>query len=372
MGYNGGKRVWPQRNSGFSKSSMRFGNKMFKMAVHSVLEVGFSTLGLTKSSKRTRKKTLIKNSVVEYKTTEYRSLDNKTIVTSEKNNLFFNSSNLARFSNSKFDIGIKQFKEISSQNRITKQNIEKLTYENFAIKKKIKSKQWIRLFYKNEISRLENYRLKNENAINDLKGFIINEYIDFSAFLHSDIFEDLFSLIQKLNVNKSFWMLYPHAIIPFQLNINSLNYSIFFNRNNIQELKSPIPFIDSIVEKNFCINDSIISIIFLSCAIIIYNNDTNFAVLCYSDLQCSYKEVLIKEDDSFKNNNAVIDSFSWKYQKVDGTPDMRYKNNPQVPIVKYSNISLQTINGFRLEFLLLNQEFGRRFFETFNKIAIDS
>ena len=166
-------------------------------------------------------------------------------------------------------------------------------------------------------------------------------------------------------------MLYPNSIIPFQLNISSLNYSIFFNRNNIQERRSPIPFIDNAFEKNICIKDSMISIIFLSCAIIIYNNDTNFAVLCYSDLQCSYKEVLIKEDESFKNINAVIDSFSWKFQKMDGKPDLRYKNNPQVPIVKYSNISLQTVNGFRLEFLLLNQEFGRHFFEAFNKMATD-
>lgn len=372
MGYNGGKRVWPQRNSGFSKSSIRFGNKMFKMVVSSVLDVGFSTLGLTKSGKKTNRKTLIKNSVTEHKNNEYRTSNNKPIITCEKNNLFFNISNLGRFSSLKFDIGIKQYKEISSQNRITKLNIEKLINENFAISKKIKSKQWIRLFYKNEISRLENDKLINDDTINDLKGGIINAYIDFSAFLHSNMFEDLFILLQRLHSNNSTWMLYPHSIIPFQLNNNSLNYSIFFNRKNIQELRPPIPFIDSIVEKNVCIKDSIISIIFLSCAIIIYNNDINFAVLSYSDLQCSYKEVLIKEDVSFKNNNAVIDSFSWKYQKADGAPDMRYKNNPQVPIVKYSNISLQTINGFRLEFLLLNQEFGRHFFETFNKIAIDS
>lgn len=299
MGYNGGKRVWPQRNSGFNKSSIRFGNKMLKMAMHSVLKVGFSTLGLTKSGKSNRKKPLIKNSVVEYKTNEYRFSDNKPFIASEKYNLFFNISNLARFTNSKFDIEIKQFKEISSQNRIKRLNIEKLLNENFALNKKIKSKQWIRLFYKNEISQLENYRLTNENTINDLKGSIINEYIDFSDFLHSDMFEDLYSLMQKFHLNKSSWMMYPHALIPFQLNINSLNYSIFFHRNNMQEMKSQVPFIDSIVEKNCCIKDSMISIIFISCAIIIYNNDTNFSILCYSDLQCLYKEVLIKEDDMF-------------------------------------------------------------------------
>jgi len=53
MGYNGGKRVWPQRNSGFSKSSLRFGNKMIKKAVLPAMKLGSSALGLTSSRKGT-------------------------------------------------------------------------------------------------------------------------------------------------------------------------------------------------------------------------------------------------------------------------------------------------------------------------------
>lgn len=51
MGYNGGKRVWPQRNSGLSKSSIRFGHKMIRKAVLPAIKLGSSTLGLSSSRK---------------------------------------------------------------------------------------------------------------------------------------------------------------------------------------------------------------------------------------------------------------------------------------------------------------------------------
>ena len=56
MGYNGGKRVWPQRNSGLSKSSIRFGHKMIRKAVLPAIKLSSSTLGLTSSRKGVLKK----------------------------------------------------------------------------------------------------------------------------------------------------------------------------------------------------------------------------------------------------------------------------------------------------------------------------
>ena len=133
-----------------------------------------------------------------------------------------------------------------------------------------------------------------------------------------------------------------------------------------------IPFIDNKTQRCICIKDSIISILFLPYALIIYTVEINFAVLKYNDCKSSYKEVQIKEDETFKNVDAVIDSFIFKYQKMDGSPDKRYKYNPQVPVVNYSNISIQSIDGLRIEFLFLNQEFGRSFFESFSNLTIDS
>lgn len=56
MGYNGGKRVWPQRNSGFSKSSIRFGYKLMRKTVLPAMKLGSSAIGLTSNKKSAYRK----------------------------------------------------------------------------------------------------------------------------------------------------------------------------------------------------------------------------------------------------------------------------------------------------------------------------
>lgn len=371
MGYNGGKRVWPQRNSGFSKSSVRFGNKIFRMVTMPVLKIGFSALGLSNSGRKTYRRSSFGKAFIGNQS--YRNIPAVNVPVHIQANCepFFSTLNLMRFSNSRFELEIVKFNEIADKNKVSKLMIGKLRSENITKQKRLKSKQWLRLFLKKEIVELENEILRNEVSIKDLNESLINEYLDFTAFKYSDKFDEFCNLTNTFDFDISTWMIYPLPSFTFQLYREYLNYSILFQRNKIQLQQMSIPFIDNVTEKYICIKDSSISMLFLPYAIIIFTKESNFAVLKYNDCKPSYKEVLIKEDETFKNVDAVIDSFICKYQKLDGTPDKRYKYNPQVPVVNYSNISIQSIDGLRIEFLFLYQEFGRRFFETFSNLTID-
>lgn len=373
MGYNGGKRVWPQRNSGFSKSSIRYGNKIFRMATLPILKIGFSAVGLSNNGRR---KTYRSNSIsipkVQRQYSDYRSTNNTSSYSTLNFNSFFNTSNIARFSNVRFESVIVKYKELIAQNVRILHDVDKLSTENRLLRSRIKTKYWLRLFYKNEINKMEFDILANENTIKAQKERIVNEYLDLSNFSQSEKSLDLIDLIQSSNLFSSSWILYPKKDIQFKLDINYLNYSLFFQRSSIKVLGSSIPIIDNLTDIYVCLKDSHISIVFLPCAVMIYTSESNFAIFDYSDLQCTNKEVIIKEEDSFLNPQATVDSMTWKHQKMDGNPDLRYKNNPQVPIVRYSNITLQTNNGIRIELLFLNLDFGRLFYETITKMSIKS
>jgi hypothetical protein len=265
-----------------------------------------------------------------------------------------------------------KYKSILTKNKQKLQEIQILDDENNLMRKRINSIKWLKLFYRSEIKSLECGIIENEDKISSLKGNILSEYLDFSNYKQSGIFKDLFDLIKSSNLYNSSWLLYPKPNITFQLDVNSLNYSMHFLRSRIQVTKTSIPFINESTDSYICLNNSDISIAFLSCAVIIFTNKSNLAIFNYSDFICTNKEVIIKEDELFKYPKAIVDSWTWLYQKMDGSPDLRYKNNPKVPIVKYSNVTLQTNSGNRLEFLFLNLDFGRLFCETISKMSNDS
>jgi len=376
MGYNGGKRVWPQRNSGLSKSSIRFGYKILRKASLPIIKVGFSAVGLTsngrsKSYKSSSRTTRI-SSKIQNLPYSNKYIDNVSSYANSKFNTFFRTSNIEQFSNVTFESMLIKYKSILTKNKQKLQEIQILDDENNLMRKRINSIKWLKLFYRSEIKSLECGIIENEDKISSLKGNILSEYLDFSNYKQSGIFKDLFDLIKSSNLYNSSWLLYPKPNITFQLDVNSLNYSMHFLRSRIQVTKTSIPFINESTDSYICLNNSDISIAFLSCAVIIFTNKSNLAIFNYSDFICTNKEVIIKEDELFKYPKAIVDSWTWLYQKMDGSPDLRYKNNPKVPIVKYSNVTLQTNSGNRLEFLFLNLDFGRLFCETISKMSNDS
>jgi len=352
---------------------MRFGYKILRQASLPVLKVGFSAVGLSNNGRsKSHTRTTRSSPKVQNQFYDYKSADNISSYSSVKFNSFFRTSNIAQFSNERFESVLIRYKDIVTQNKRHFHEIELLGGENCLMRRRILSIHWLRLFYKNEIKTLEFNILKNEDKINTLKESIVNEYLDLTNYKQSENFVDLFDLIQSSDLYNSSWILYAKPTIPFQLDVNSLNYSVLFLRSRIQVKKASIPFINDATDRYICLKDSNISITFLSCAVIIFTSESNLAIFYYSDFTCTNKEVIIKEDESFKNARAIVDSLTWQYQKMDGNPDLRYKNNPQVPIVRYSNVTLQTNNGIRIEYLFLNLDFGRLFFETLSKMTNDS
>lgn len=368
MGYNGGKRVWPQRNSGFSKSSMRFGYKVLRQVSLPVLKIGFSALGLSNSGTKTNRRSPV-NSTINKNFIQNSTFN--TLYPSVKLNPFFSVSNLLTLSNSEFEPEIKKLKKNINQNKISRQNIDKLRKDINLKYQRIKSIHWLKLFYKKEIISLENEILRNEEGIKVLTNHLVDEYLDLSAYKKSELFEKLFDLILNSDLDSSSWMLYPDSTVPFQLYSNILNYGELFQRDSIKIQRESIQHIDNVAEKYICFKDSIILIVFLSRAIIFYSSELNFAIMNYADIKIAIKEVLVKDDYKYVSEKSVIDSMTWKFQKMDGTPNLRYKNNPQVPIVKYLNISLQSDNGIRIELLFSNLKFGMLFFEMFSKMKIE-
>jgi hypothetical protein len=98
--------------------------------------------------------------------------------------------------------------------------------------------------------------------------------------------------------------------------------------------------------------------------VVVYSEMENFAVLGIEELQFKFTSVRFVETGTVPADSKVIDQ-TWAKVNKNGSPDRRFSNNYQIPIVRYGNISLKTATGLNEEYEFSNYEFCNDFSNSF-------
>ena len=104
----------------------------------------------------------------------------------------------------------------------------------------------------------------------------------------------------------------------------------------------------------FCIGLEKEKLYFLPDKILIIKNG-NPGVIPYNDVKFEYTETNFIETDSVPSDTQII-KYTWKFVNKNGKPDKRYKNNKQIPICKYGEISITSNTGLNTVLLVSNSE----------------
>jgi hypothetical protein len=99
--------------------------------------------------------------------------------------------------------------------------------------------------------------------------------------------------------------------------------------------------------------------------VVMFSNRQKFAVVSLSDLQLEHSAMGFLEGGSVPRDSKVIE-MTWAKVNKNGSPDKRFKDNYQIPIVKYGEIRLRTGTGVNEEYQFSNYEFSREFADAFN------
>lgn len=99
---------------------------------------------------------------------------------------------------------------------------------------------------------------------------------------------------------------------------------------------------------------------------IVYSSKQNFAIIELSELKFIFKPTRFIEEEAVPADSKIIDR-TWAKVNKNGTPDKRFSNNYQIPIVRYGNIGLQTAAGLNEEYEFSNYEFAEAFANAFLK-----
>lgn len=97
-----------------------------------------------------------------------------------------------------------------------------------------------------------------------------------------------------------------------------------------------------------------------------YTNDQNFAIIGIDELSLTFSSVSFTETGTVPRDSKVTDK-TWAKVNKNGTPDKRFKNNYQIPVVRYGRFRFSNSTGVNEEYQISNfeaaEEFGNAFEE---------
>lgn len=97
-----------------------------------------------------------------------------------------------------------------------------------------------------------------------------------------------------------------------------------------------------------------------------YTNNQKFAIIGLDELNLMTTSVSFTETSSVPRDSKVIRK-TWAKVNKNGTPDKRFKNNYQIPVVQYGRIHLSTSTGVNEEYQISNFEFTKEFGDAFQE-----
>ncbi len=87
---------------------------------------------------------------------------------------------------------------------------------------------------------------------------------------------------------------------------------------------------------------------------------TDFAIIDFRDLRFEHHAQRFIEEEGVPSDSQVLDQ-TWHYVNKNGSPDKRFSNNYQIPIVRYYEITFKTEKGLNESYQISNPETGQAF-----------
>lgn len=142
--------------------------------------------------------------------------------------------------------------------------------------------------------------------------------------------------------------------------------STIVNKRDVKFGLKSLPDMKSSFEPLYFQNANGADLYFYPSFIVMYSNQSNFAIIGLDEIDLQQNYVRFTETGSVPQDTKVIDR-TWAKVNKNGSPDKRFKDNYQIPIVKYGEIRLKTSTGLNEEYEFSNYEFTEGFGRAFKE-----
>ncbi|AEW01050.1 hypothetical protein A4D02_13905 [Niastella koreensis] len=205
-----------------------------------------------------------------------------------------------------------------------------------------------------------------KDAIKELEKQIENCYVALDIEFDQNIkerYDRMVESFKKLSTSMKIW------------DVTSENYqnrvatrsaaSTVVNKRAVKFGIKSLPDLKSAFETLWLKNANGADLYFYPNFIVMYSNQKQFALIGLHEINFYHNAVRFIETGSVPGDSKIIDR-TWAKVNKNGTPDKRFKDNYQIPVVRYGEITLNTATGLNEQYEFSNFEYSEEFATAFN------
>ena len=147
--------------------------------------------------------------------------------------------------------------------------------------------------------------------------------------------------------------------------------STLVNRRDVKFGLQSLPIIQSNYEALYFQNVNGADLYLYPTFILMYTNDQNFAIVGIDELSLTFSSVSFTETSTVPRDSKIFNK-TWAKVNKNGTPDKRFKNNYQIPVVQYGRLRSSNSRGLNEEYQISHFEAAEAFgnaFEEYRRVC---
>lgn len=204
-----------------------------------------------------------------------------------------------------------------------------------------------------------------------LEKCYVNLDIDFDTeILHK--YQVLINAFKTLSLSKKKWHIISSKPLSRQDRIRErTSAGAHVNKLEVEFGIKALPEIQTDYEVLWLQNRNGHDLYFYPNFLVIYSSQEDYAIIDYADLKVIYRYMPFIEDEPVPDDSKII-RYTWNKVNKNGTPDKRFKDNYQIPVVAYGEIFITNSKGVQELYYCSNSENAQMFVKAFDayKIAI--
>lgn len=220
---------------------------------------------------------------------------------------------------------------------------------------------------KNKIIEIKDCVKSQKETIIELNKQLEQSYVKFDIEFDPEIFEKYKALIASFKIimnSNRIWDITSYKgvdAIRERSWATSLvkRIDVKFGLNTLAEIKTDH---ETLFMKNANGGD----LYFYSNFIIMYSSNKKFGIIDFQELTITYNSLNFVETERVPLDSEVL-FYTWNKVNKDGTRDKRFKDNYQIPVVKYGCIKITSNKGVNEEYQISNNESALVFVNAFNQ-----
>ncbi|MFA5834361.1 MAG: DUF4236 domain-containing protein [Bacteroidota bacterium] len=125
------------------------------------------------------------------------------------------------------------------------------------------------------------------------------------------------------------------------------------NRQKVSFTYSSLDFVNSEYPAFNFKNVNGADLFFYPAFLIAFHSKSDFALIDYKEMSIDYSRVSFVETENVPNDSIVL-SRTWQYVNKNGSRDMRFSNNYEIPVMLYGELDLKSSAGLNESYMFSN------------------